>query len=86
MTTKEFQKDWKKYALEKDGKQRPLSDVFMLCSGPFEGGLLFDTGGPQCSDAYILKVGDNDECLGLDWDEDKGEKVWTVLGKLIPIL
>ena len=82
MTLEELQKNWKDYALVQTGGNPTvlLRDAFMLCLGPFEGGLLFDTGGAQGAPAYVLRPDENDAC----WVRTgPGDQDWQLMGKLV---
>ena len=83
MTLGTLKKNWKKYAIKKSQKAKavPLKDLFAVCWGETNGGLLFDAGGEQGAPACILKSDENDFCYEkTDWNlpDDKG---WKRIGR-----
>lgn len=88
MDLKTFRDSWQEYEVTlEDGQKIALKERFFLCLGAFDGGLLFDTGGPQGAPAYTLKT-DEDDCL---WIRTKApgdgpeEEAWTKVGPLTKI-
>jgi len=84
MTNDEFQEVWKNcVVINENGKvSKRLGEIFFLCVGPMNGGLLFDPGGPQGAQAVILKVDEDDNCYQKIDCRVSDEEGWRLEGKI----
>lgn len=83
MIIEELAEHWKEYTLiSLDNKRRKrLKDIFMICWGHFDDGLLFDAGGPQGAPGAILKCDGHDNCY-VKIRKESGENIWVKCGVL----
>lgn len=96
MTLDELQENWKEYAIafegdgtsEFEGNIRRMNELFMVCWGKCEGGLLFDQGGEQGAQGAILKADDEGNCYRKVFNSSEScqeDEKWEKVGRFLKL-